>query len=110
MTTTFCPKCYYPMYESEFLNKEGMIYCGQCGYSIKKSELEEEKSQIKNPTRRAYVRLTRGVDPGATEILLTVPLSSVTIAGMLGEIRAAVEPIDADGVVIDSVSFHEVRE
>jgi hypothetical protein len=65
---------------------------------------------MREAARRAYIRLTRGVEPGSTEILLTVPLSSVTIAGMLGEILAAVEPIDADGVVIDSISFHEVRE
>lgn len=59
-------------------------------------------------TRRAYVRLTR--PELKTEILITVNLTVGTFRGIFEELLQAIETMDTQGIIIDSISFHEVKE
>jgi len=63
---------------------------------------------MREAARRAYVRLT--VPDKKTEILITVNLTASDFRGIFQELLQAVETLDTQGIIIDSISFHEVKE
>ncbi len=98
-----CGLCGSEMVESE---TKGIYRICEC---IKKHDCVSGFPRTgRTVARRAYVRLTRPALQ--TDILITVNLTAPTFRGIFDQILWALATFDTQGIIIDSISFHDVLE